>query len=316
MLQVMSALFAKIESVYGTDPTPVAATDSLECYDKPSFDLVTAAKPRTVSIATFGELAPLIVGEAYKLSGVKLPLKGSGAAGTPPRIGCILRGMGFAQTISAGVSVAYALHSSFNTESFACYFWHNNKKHIMTGCVATGKISLVAGEKMFLEPEITGMYGGVIADVNFPAPTFETTPDLIWQNANFKQTIASVDSTPVISKLDIDLGAAVSKRTDPNGVYGINRYFVNDRKTKFSWDPEQDTLTNFNPYTLHQAQTAIALESKPTGISGNKIEIVSTGITLDAPKSGDRNNIATWDLSGMARPTVAAGNAELTLTFK
>lgn len=310
-------MFAKIEAQYGTDPTPVEATDAIEVFDQPSFEMVTDPKARTVPIATFGELAPLIVGKAYKLGGIKVPLKGSGAAGTPPRIGPLLRAIGFTQTVNGVISVTYALHSTFEGESCTIYFWFGGTKHIMTGCVGSGKLSLQAGEVMFLECDFTGIYGGVISDATFPSPTFETTIRQIWDSALFKFTpAAGSDLGLVVSKFDIDLGNEVNPRPDANGVSGIGRYYISDRKTKVSLDPEKVALSTLNPYTLHELQTLIAIETKPTGTAGNLVEITVGGVSLDAPKAGNRNNIATWDLSGQCRPTIAAGNSEIAIVFK
>lgn len=317
MEKIKSAMFAKIETVYGTDPTPVEAIDAIEAYDQPSFEMVTDPKARTVPISTFGELAPLIVGKSYKLGGIKVPLKGSGAAGTVPRIGTLLRALGFTQTITALVSVAYTLHSTFEGESCTLYFWFGGTKHIMTGCVGSGKLSLQAGEIMFLECDFTGIYGGAIADITFPSPTFEASVKQIWDSALFKFTpAAGSDLGLVVSKFDIDLGNEVNPRPDANGVSGIGRYYISDRKTKVSLDPEKVALTTLNPYALHEAQTLIAIETKPTGTAGNLVEIAVGGVSLDAPKAGNRNNVAIWDLSGQCRPTIAAGNTEIAIVFK
>jgi hypothetical protein len=317
MEKVKSAVFVKIETVYGTDPTPVEGTDAIECFGQPSFESVTEAKPNLIPISTFGELAPLIVGKAYKLSGIKVPLKGSGTAGTPPRIGPLLRAMGFSQTVDGIIKVTYALHSIFEGESVTLYFWYGGTKHILTGCVGTGKLALAAGEEMFLECDMTGIYGGAIADVTFPSPTFETTARQIWDNALFKFTpAAGSDLGLIISKFDFDLGAEFNPRPDPNGAYGINRYYISDRKPKVGLDPEKVALSTLNPYSLHEAQTAIAIETKPAGTAGNLVEITVGGVTLDAPKAGSRNNVATWELSGQCRPTIAAGNSEIAIVFK
>lgn len=317
---VKSAMFAKIEAQYGTDPTPVEGSDAIEIYGRPTFELLTSQKERNVPMGHFGKIAPLIVGEAYKLSGISVPLKGSGAAGTAPRIDPLLRCLGLEKTTSAGVSVSYAVHSDFAGESCTIYFWFGGTRHILKGCVGTGKLNLTAGEVMMLDIEITGVYGGTISDVTFPSPTFEATTREVWDAANFKCTV-DPNGTPavvalVISKFEIDLGNQITKRLDPNGAYGINRYFIKDREVKITLDPEKEELSTFNPYTLHINQTQINFETKPAGTAGNKVEILVNGVTLEAPKLGERENIAAWDLSGQARPTIALGDNEFSVVFK
>jgi len=315
---IRTVAFAKIESVYNTDPTPVAATDAIEMHDKQTFELVTKAVQRTNLLPTFGEQAPLIIGEAYKLSGCKIPFKASGVAGTAPRIGVFLRGAGFTQTIDTGVSVTYALHSSYDTESFTIYFWFGGKKHIMTGCVcASAKLDWTAGEIKYLDCDIIGMYGGTISDTAFPTPTFESTSPEIWQNGAFALSIGGDPVSDIaISKMSIDLGIETAKRLDPNGAYGVAQYMIKQRKTKISIDPFQLALSAFNPYTLNTDQTPIALETKPTADAGSKMELTIDGWCIDAPKAGDREGILTWELTGQCRPTQSEGNNELTIVFK
>lgn len=315
-IKVRHTVFLKIESQLNTDPTPAAADDALELHDTPSFEMVTQAKSRPIPLGHFGESAPLIIGEAYKLSGLKIPFKASGTAGTAPRCGVPLRIAGFTQTISAGVSVTYTPHSSYDTETATAYFWDNGKRHKLLGCVASAfKIPLQAGELNYIEMDIIGIYGGAIEDVTFPSPTFESSALQVWQNANFKIN-PGTEYTPTVSKYEIDLGLETKKRQDPNGPYGISRYYISQRKTKYTFDPEQDTLANLNPYTLHQAQTEIAIETKPTYTAGHLIELTSAKVTLDAPKAGERDGIATWDLTGQYRPSMATGNTDLIIVFK
>jgi hypothetical protein len=313
-----SVIFAKIESSVNTDPTPVANTDAIEIHGDPTFEPVTKSVQRTKLLASFGEQAPMIIGEAYKLSGLKIPFKASGTAGTAPRVGVFLRGLGFAQTISNGVSVTYALHSSYDTETFTIYFWMGGKKHIMLGCVcSSGKLDWTAGEIKYLDCDVIGMYGGTIADVTFPTPTFESTLPEIWQNANFA---LSVGGTPVsnieITKMSFDLGIEAAKRADANGAYGIKQYYIKDRKSKCSLDPLQLALSDFNPYTIHTDQSIVAFETKPTASAGSIMELTFAGYTMETPKAGERDGSLTWDLSLKASPTQAAGNNELTIVFK
>lgn len=315
---IRTTAFAKIESIYNTDPIPLAATDAIEMHDKQIFELVTKAVQRTNLLGTFGEQTPLIIGKAYKLSGCKIPFKASGVVGTAPRIGVFLRGAGFTQTIAVGISVTYALHSSFNTESFTIYFWFGGMKHIMTGCVcASAKLDWTAGEIKYLNCDVIGMYGGTISNTAFPTPTFESTPPEIWQNGLFALLIAASPVTDiVISKMSIDLGIETAECSDPNGAYGIAKYMIKQRKTKVSIDPFQSDFYVFNPYILHTAQTPITLETKPTAAAGSLMELTIAGLTLDAPKAGEREGILTWELSGQCRPTQALGNNELTIVFK
>jgi len=314
MEKVRSLILIKIETIYGSDASPSETTDAIITLGEPTFDIVANAKERNIPLSYFGKIAPVIIGEALKLS-FKTELKGSGTAGTAPQCGRLLRIANFTETINAGTSVVYALNSNLEGESATIYFWSGGTRHKLKGCVASIKIPLQAGELMTMDVEITGLYDGShYSDTTFPTPTFDNILPQPWDNAAFK--LDSITDL-VISKLDIDLGNEIAKRSDANADTGISRYYVKDRTVKFSFDPEKVALTTFNPYTYHKNQTSFNIETKPNGTAGNKIEIIGSGLVMDSPpKYGNRENVITWELSATARPTLSAGNTELQITFK
>ena len=314
MEKLKDIILVEIEAEYGTDPTPIVAADEIIVHGTPTFQLVTKVLERPVPLPYFGKIAPVIVGEAYKLS-FKAEITPSGAAGTAPRFGKLLRAAGLTEAISAGASATYTPHSTHLGESCTIYYWAGGVKHILRGCVANIKIPLVAGEMILADVEVTGLYGGTIADVAFPTPTFETASPLIWTAAAFK---FSAITTLICSKLDFDLGNEIAPRRDANAALtpGISRYFIKDRNPKVSFDIEKEDLSTINPYTLHSAQTLSDLETKPTGTAGSKIEILINDIALDAPSFGDKESVRVWNLSGAPKVTLAAGNAEFSIAFK
>ncbi len=308
------AVLVKQEVTYGTDPTPAISADEIIFHGEPSFDCVTKPFERPVALGYFGKLPALIIGEAYKLNG-KCELTPSGVAGTPPRIGRILRAANCTETISAGVSVGYTPHSTFLGDSVAIYFWAGGTKHILLGCVANVKWAKIAGEPIMLDVEFTGLYGGTIADAAFPTLVLESASPMIWTAANFKFNAVT---TLICSKLDFDFGNVITARKDANATVtpGISRYYISDRAPKVSFDIEKEDLSTLNPWTLHTAQTLCDLETKPTGSAGSKIELLINDITLDAPKYGQDSNKLTWPLSGAPKVSLTTGNAAFSITFK
>lgn len=314
MEQLKDIILVELEAEYGTDIVPAVAGDEIIVHGPPTFSLATKMLERPVPLPYFGKIAPVIVGEAYKLN-FKAEITPSGAAGTAPRFGKLLRAAGLTETISAGVSVTYAPHSTHLGESVTIYYWAGGVRHILRGCVATVKLPLVAGEMILADVEVTGLYGGTISDVAFPSPTFESAMPLIWTAANFK--FATI-TTLICSKLDFDFGNEIAPRRDANAALtpGISRYYIKDRNPKVSFDIEKEDLSTINPYTLHTAQTLSDLETKPTGTAGSKIELLINDIALDAPTFGDKENVRVWNLSGAPKVTLAAGNAEFSIAFK
>lgn len=307
-----SLILAKIEGTYGTDPTPAAATEAIIAYD-PTFDQVGSPRERSITLAYFGKIKPINVGEALKLT-FSTELKHSGTADTPSRYGPLFRACNFTETINASTSVVYTPNSTFEGESVTLYFYVDGVLHKLVGCVGTCKFSLKAGEVVMVDWEFTGLYSDNAADTAFPSPTHETVSPIIWDEAAF---VYNSVNTLVIEELSLDIGNTISMRKDANAANsGISRYFVSDRDAKGSMNPERVALTTLNPWTIYDQTTQANLETKPTLSAGNKFEVVATGLVLEAPKYGNRENILTWDLSFSLNPTMTAGNNEIVITFK
>lgn len=94
-----SVLLAKIESTTGTDPTPAAASDAVYIEN-------LQVDPQVGVIET-NEHTGSLDGEGPIVGGIKgritfdVYLKGSGAAGTAPEFGKLLRACGWAETVTA-----------------------------------------------------------------------------------------------------------------------------------------------------------------------------------------------------------------------
>ena len=103
-------ILAKIETTYGTDPTPAAANAILTSGLQRSLyegNVVTRELDReTLGNDETVNTAPYVMIE------FAVELAGAGTAGDAPDYGVLLRACGFAETIDAGVDVEYAPVSS------------------------------------------------------------------------------------------------------------------------------------------------------------------------------------------------------------
>ena len=80
-------------------------------------------------------------------------------------------------------------------------------------------------------------------------------------------------------------------------------------------NPETVALSGLNPWTLFNAITQANIAAAVSGGAGNIVTLAVTGVTLEAPKYGSRENVLTWDLSFNINPTLAAGNNAIVITF-
>jgi hypothetical protein len=304
-------VLAKIETEYGTDPTPTVAANAIITKGMATFEVVGNARQREVPIGFFGSIAPVNVGEALKLT-FTTELKHSGTPASSSRYGCLFRACNFTEAVNAGVSVSYTPNSSMEGESITLWFYANTTLHKITGCVGTFQIKLVSQEIVVVEWSFTGLYAGTHAStVTFGAATHEVIAPVIWKAATF--TYNSVAA--VISELTLDIGNEVAKRLNANAATGISRYFVKNRAAKGNMMIESEVLSALNPWVIWNATTQANIANVSSGGAGNICTMAVTGVTLEPPKYADKENVQMWDLAFTLNPTVATGNNEIVLTF-
>jgi hypothetical protein len=305
-------VLAKIESVYGTDPTPTVIANALITNGMPTYEIVSSPKERNIPVAFFGKTAPVNFGEAMKLT-FTTELKHSGTAATASRYGCLFRACNLTETVGAS-SVTYTPNSTMEGESVTLWFYANTTLHKITGCVGTFQIKLVSQEIVVVEWSFTGLYAGSghATTVSFPSPTHEAIAPITWKAASF---VYNSVSTLIISELTLDIGNEVAKRLSANATYGIDRYFVKDRLSKGSMMIEKVALATLNPFVLWDATTQANIAAVAGASAGNICTLAVTGVTLEAPKYADKENVQMYDLAFSLNPTVTTGNNEIVLTF-
>lgn len=301
-------ILAKIESTYGTDPTPDAASAILtynlqrEIYAGPTvereFDRASlGANPR---IAT----APMVT------SSFGVELAGSGTAGDAPAFGPLLRACGFSETLDAGVDAVYAPVSE-SYESITQYYDRDGERQIATGMRGNLQLQLAAGQIPMMNYSMTGLYAK-------PAAQTLVTPDVsafqVPEPVNFANTVTATLGVYdlQLQSLDVDMG---------NEVPHLN--LVNYEEVLITNRVVTGTMTILAP--LVSTKDIFALVESHSGISTDAFQLVhgDTGgniVTLDAPKL-QLTGITEVDINGEQGyqiPFVAlpdSGDDELTLTF-
>lgn len=174
-------LFAKIESVYGTDPT-LAATDALAISDLDVSPLEIEVVDRELITGSLGYTA-WIPGSRMSRATFSLDVAGSGVVGTAPRFGKLFRACAMSETVDPGVSVTYVpVSGSF--ESVALAYYADGRYHLLRGC--RGSWSLEGSAKGVLKLSFTmdGLYTPP-ADLAVAAGDYgDHAPPVIFNAAN------------------------------------------------------------------------------------------------------------------------------------
>lgn len=156
-----SAILAKTETTYGTDPTPTGAANAILVSNLSITPLNAQNVSRDLIRGYFGGSEQL-VGNAYVECKFDVELSGSGAAGTAPAYGPLLIGCGMAETVTATYHVVYDPISA-SQKGTTIWYYVDGVLHKLNGARGTFEIKMGLGERPVLSFTFLGLDGGVTA---------------------------------------------------------------------------------------------------------------------------------------------------------
>lgn len=312
-----TAILAKIESTYGTDPTPTGAANAILISNQSIVPLNAQNVDRAVVREYLGGSEQL-VGITYKSAAFDVELAGSGAAGTAPAYGPLLRACGLAETISAGNRVEYdPISASF--ESVTLYYYDDGVLHKLLGCRGSFKLGLGVGNRPTISFNFIGIDGGETEAAN-PTQTLTAwiTPKVITNPNTADLTLGCTITTGTLSGgtaypskgIEIDSGIAVNH----NPLLGGETVELSDRNVtgKISLD-----LTAAQEVTLMatvRANTTQSLGLTHGTAAGGIIVVYSPAVQLINPAPEDSNGIRMTGFD--TRHIPSSGNDELKIVVR
>lgn len=303
-------LATKVEAVEGTAETLAAADANLLAYDvtfEPNVNMF-ARKPVANDFSAYSA----IPGAQSMRATFRAELKGSGAAGTAPAIGKLLRGAGFGETINAGVSVVYqrALgQPSLTLGLYAIPASGNNLRKLIHGARGTFKLSPRVGDPPMIEFDFLGVYSSVTDLAGLTPTGLETTKPVSFKNTSFTmQTFAHK-----ISQFTIDAGNALALRGDIALAAGYKSCLITDSDATFSFDPELELVATHDYHGIMLAGTEGSMTATVGSTGGNICTITAPKCQYTKVSQGDRDGISVFNVDGKFNRST--GNDELVFTF-
>lgn len=297
----------KLESTYGTDPTPTGAANAFLMQGVTFTPMEGDDKSRDLDYAYLAAQPMIPTGLRGRLKG-RVELVGSGTAGTAPAWGPMLRACAVAETISAGTSVTYEPISD-NMESGTLYFQIGATLHKLTGWRGNAEIKITAQGLPYIDFDGIGLWSQ-------PSEAARPTPDY---DAFQNPLVATNANTPVFSINGVDLvlreaTLAFGNQVEPRLLIGKEEIIITDRADAFSARVEAVPLTTFNPYALANAQTEVPVLLTHGTQAGNIIELALPTCQMKR-LSGFENaqNILEWPLELI--PLADSGNDQWSLTL-
>ena len=300
-------ILAKIESTYNVDSVPVAGTDGV-LVENPAWSHEGANLIERNGVkATLGKTKS-IFGSTLKSVTFDVEVKGSGAAGTAPEIGPLLRACGMDETIVASTSVTYApISAAF--ESITIYYYADGIRHIITGARGNVSFTLEAGQAAKASFTFTGHDGGV-SDSAMVSPTYDTTVPAPLVNVPF--TIGGYSAA--ISSLSFDMGNTVAFPQDIRSSDGYGEVIINARDVNGSFNPEQVLLATNDFIGGWKSGADLALSTGVIGgAAGNRFAVSMPAVTYRDVAPGDREGLRTFEIGYGAGES--SGDDEVSIAF-
>lgn len=174
-----SAVLAKLESTYGTDAVPTGGSNAILISNQ-NINPLAASNVDRDNVRTYFGASEQLVGTANIEVSFDVEIQSSGAAGTAPAFGPLLRACGFAETITASQRVEYNPITD-SMESATIYYYSDGALHKLLGARGTVDFAMGVGERPVMRFRFIGKDGGISAAANpsltltaFKTPTVVT----------------------------------------------------------------------------------------------------------------------------------------------
>jgi len=311
-----STVLAKIETTPGTDAVPTGAANAILC-GEPSHEVNYDNKERNVLASYFGAKAQL-AGVKYAKLSYPVELAGSGAAGTPPAYGPLLRACGMDQNIEATPDRVEYLPVTTGQESASQYYFRDGARYKLLYSKGNVKLSALVGEIPSLSFEFVGVDGGPAAatpsgvdDSAFKVPFVLTDANCgqITLGCTYAAGALSGGTEYVSGGIELDLGQVVTHLA----LLGSESVSITDRASTATM---QLNLTAAQEVTFAghvEANTTMSLGLVIGTTTGNKALLYLPAVQLTSPKPTDKDGLLLMEYTLRVLPV--SGNDEVRLVM-
>lgn len=313
MLTRNQLLLVKLEETFGEDALPVKAADAIQCEpvdfsrDIAKLDYNIVRSSISAAKRRFGRIMCNFT--------IRTPFKGSGTAGTAPKVGVLLQACAYKQTISAGVSVTYK-PTSVEAEilSATIYFYYDGRVVKAVGCRGNWTLDMAPGGYPMA---VFSLRGALLEEVDAALPTgatFETaTEPQILQSAGI--SFGAFD-TAVVRSFGLNSGNNIVDRPDLNsGNYGIKGSDITGRDPSWSATVEATVEATKAWWGNQTGRVEEAIDITIGASDGNIATITLDKACIeDGVTPRDDNGRVVFPLVGQALENAGDDNIEIVFT--
>lgn len=296
-----------LEDTYGVDPTLTAA-DALAVMNFQMVPFQATMANRDLARQSFGA-DPEAITQLYRTVTFDIPLAGSGAAGTAPLYGPLLRACSMLETITAETDVKYSLIDG-GQESGGLYFFLDGQRRKMLGAKGSLTPKFIGGQLASASAAMTGLFVAADADAAFPAKADvrdaldDFLPALEVNKANTTHSLHG--HAAVLESLEVQQGNTIVFRDRP----GRASVEHTNRRSTGTCVIEAPTLTTKDHGAIFRAGTTGAQQVVHGTVAGNIVQFDAPAAQIGAPADTDLQGVA-----GLSLPLLYTGG-EWSLTVK
>ncbi len=300
-------ILAKKETTQFTDAAPTAATDSMLVTDLQVTPLKVDSESRNLMRPYYGNSDAIPVMEEGQLS-FSVEFAGSGAAGTAPKFGVLLRGCAMAETLTASVKAVYnPISSAF--EYLTIYAYRDGVLYKFLGAAGTWALDMAAKKIPKIKFTFTGKYAAV-TDAAIPGSSdFSAFQRPVASIPLWTGTLTVDSFAAKCAAFSLDVANEVSHAIWMNN----ETLSVTDRKPKGSITLEAVTIATKDYFTLVRNSTNVVFQLTHGTTAGNIAKVDAPKMQLSSHAEDTYENTLAGKYDLVFNPN--AGNDELTLTF-
>lgn len=251
-------LLAKIEGTKGVDATPVPASDAVRCR---TFEITKNSEVLdNVAVRQTMGMEPHVIGKEGVQIEIEIALKGSGAAGTAPEYGPLLRACGLTETVVPATSVTYDPTSDVpNHEACTIYGYKDGLLWKFVGATGTFTITEEMNAITLLNFTMQAPYVEPTAVADPGGAVYQSTQPLVGTSSDVINDGAAIK----VGSFTLDAGNDVQEHY----VTGNHEFTVADRSPTVTFT--KDSVSTVAEWQALSNVTTAALSATLGSVAGN-----------------------------------------------
>lgn len=294
----IDALLAKVETTYGTDPTPATSANEIRVNDRIWTNLTIAHQFENLrDDAATGTLSPPATGaKRGRIGTLTIPVELTGSrsgnaysASNLPPLSPLIKSCGMSQAIVTTSMSETVTYSEANSSLSSCTIWaySGNKLIKMTGCRGNIRWPILAGQLGTVMFEMTGMVSGITESSVASASYTSSVPPAA---VGMSLTVGSW--SPDVMEAEFDLGNSVVVVPSGNGSDGIAQVQISRRTPTWTLRAKAPAISTYDPWTIARTPTTAAIALTVGSTQYNRADLAVTASYLNDPEMEDQDGLA------------------------